>query len=86
MVRHHVPKGARVLVVAAAVLHAHGLRDRDLHVVDVAPVPDGLEDPVREAEDQQVLDGLLPEVMVDPIDCSSVRTLRRRAFSSRAES
>ena len=38
------------------------------HVVDVEPVPDGLEDPVGEAKDHQVLDGLLAQIVVDPVD------------------
>jgi len=36
-------------------------------VVDVFLVPERLEDAVGEAEDQQVLDGLLAEIMVDAI-------------------
>ena len=49
-------------------LHPQGLGDGDLHVVDVAPVPDRLEDPVGEAEDQQVLHGLFAQVVIDPVD------------------
>ena len=56
------------VVVAAAPLHAELLGHRDLHVVDVAPVPDRLEDAVGEAEDQDVLDRLLAEVVVDAVD------------------
>ena len=37
-------------------------------MVDVAAVPEGLEDAVTEAEDQQVADRLLAEVVVDAID------------------
>ena len=68
MVLEHVADGAGLLVERAAVLDADRLGDRDLHVVDVAPVPERLEDPVAEPEDEQVPDGLLPEVMVDPVD------------------
>ena len=57
-----------LVVVAAALLDADGLGHGDLHVVDVAPIPDGLEDAVGEPERHQVLDGLLPEVVIDPID------------------
>ena len=56
------------LVVAAAVLDADRLGHGDLHVVDVAAVPDRLEDAVGEPEHQEVLDGLLPEVVIDPVD------------------
>ncbi len=68
VVRHHVAQGARVLVVAGSVLDAQGLGDRDLHVVDVAPVPDGLEDGVGEAEGEDVLDRLFAEVVIDAVD------------------
>src|SRR5262249_56959306 len=55
------------------VLDAHGLGDRDLHVIDVAPVPHRLEEPVGEAEDHDVLHGLLAEVVVDPVDLALVQ-------------
>ena len=44
------------------------LGGRDLHVVDVVAVPDRLEDAVGEPQHQDVLHGLLAEVMVDAID------------------
>ena len=68
MVLDHVAKRARLLVVRAAGLHPQGLAHRDLDVVHVVAIPQRLEDPVGEAEDQDVLDGLLPEVVVDPVD------------------
>ena len=42
--------------------------DRDLDVVDVIAVPDRLEHAVGEAQHQDVLDGFLAEVMIDPVD------------------
>ncbi len=68
MVRNHVPQRARLLVVAAAVLDPELLGDRDLHVIDVAAVPHRLEDPVGEAEDEDVLHRLLAQVVIDPVD------------------
>ena len=68
MVLDHVAQRAGFLVVGAARLDADALADRDLHVVDVIPVPQGLEDAIGPAEDEDVLDGLLPEVVVDPVD------------------
>jgi hypothetical protein len=47
---------------------AHVLGGGDLHVVDEVPVPDRLEQAVREAERQYVLDRLLPQVVVDAVD------------------
>src|SRR4029078_993588 len=46
----------------------HRLDDSDLDRVRVAAVPDRLEDPVAEPEDEQVPNCLLPEVVVDAID------------------
>src|SRR5580704_8266755 len=37
-------------------------------MIDVARIPDRLEDAVAEAEGEQILDGLLAEVMIDAID------------------
>ena len=68
VVLQHVADGAGLLVERAAVLDADRLGHRDLHVVDVAPVPERLEDAVAEAEDQQVPDRLLAEVVVDAVD------------------
>ncbi len=68
VVRHHVAQRARLLVVAAARPDTHLLGHGDLHVVHVAAIPDGLEDGVGEAEDQDVLDRLLTQVVVDPVD------------------
>ena len=64
-----------LLEVAAAPLDADRLGAGDLHVVDVAVVPDRLEDPVREPEHEQVLDRLLPEVVIDPVDLALVEDL-----------
>ena len=65
MVLHDVAHRAGVLVVIGALLDAERLGDGDLHVVDVLPVPDRLEDTVREAQHEDVLHGLLAEVVVD---------------------
>ena len=68
MVLENVADRAGLLVERSAVLDADRLGHRDLHVVHVAPVPERLEDAVPEAEDQQVADRLLPEVVVDAVD------------------
>ena len=68
MVLEDVARGAGLLVERAATLDADRLGHGDLDVVDVAPIPERLEDPVPEPEDQQVPDGLLAEVVVDAID------------------
>ncbi len=68
VVLEDVARGAGLLVERAAVLDADRLGHGDLHVVHVAPVPERLEDAVAEAEDHQVADRLLAEVVVDAID------------------
>jgi hypothetical protein len=68
VVLEDVAAGAGLLVEGAPVLDPDRFGDGDLDVVDVAAVPDRLEDSVGEAEDQQVPDGLLAEVVIDPVD------------------
>ena len=65
MVLHHVAHRPGVVVVAAAVLHAKGLVDADLHMVDVRRAPDRLEQRIGEAQGHQVLHGFLAQVVVD---------------------
>ena len=68
MVLDHVADHARVVVVPCPVAQGDLLRYGDLDVVDVVPVPDRLEDGVGESEDQQVLHGLLAQVVVYAVD------------------
>ena len=68
MVLEDVAARAGLLVELAAALDAEVLGHGDLDVVDVAPVPERLEDAVAEAEDHQVADGLLAQVVVDAVD------------------
>ena len=66
MVLDDVAQRAGSLVEPAAVLHSEALGHRDLDSLDIASVPDRFEDGVGEAEGQDVLDGLLAHVVVDP--------------------
>src|SRR5262249_8956341 len=68
VVLDHVAQGADLLVEAAAAFDAEVLGHRDLDALDVVAVPDGLEERVREAEVQEVLDRLLTEIVVDAED------------------
>ena len=70
-----VAEGAGLLVEGAAAFDADGFGGGDLDVVDVVAVPDGLEDAVGEAEDEDVLDGLFAEVVVDAEDLVFVEDL-----------
>ena len=68
MVLDDVAQGPGLFVVRGTLLDAERLRDGDLDVVDVLPVPDRLEDPVREPKHQDVLHRLLAEVVIDAED------------------
>ncbi len=68
MVLDHVPQRAGGVVVAGPALDADGLAHRDLDVVDDVGRPETLEDRVGEAQRQEVLHGLLAEVVIDPED------------------
>ena len=59
---------AHAVVERAAPLDAEVLGERDLDRVHVLAAPDGLEERVREAEVDDVLHGLLPEEVVDPVE------------------
>jgi len=63
---------AGLFVELASALDAERLGHRDLDVVDVVAIPDRLEKRVREAEDRQVLDGSLAEVVIDAEDVGLV--------------
>ncbi len=62
---HHVPEGTGLLVERSPEADRQGLGHVDLDVVDVLTVPDGLEEPVGEAEGQDVLGRLLAQEVVD---------------------
>ena len=68
MVLHDVAQAADAVVERAAPLDAERLRHRHLHALHVVTVPDRLEQGVREPEHHQVLNGLLAEEVVDPVD------------------
>ena len=72
VVLDHVAEHARRVVILAATLDADGLRDAELDVVDVRLVPERLEHPVGEPEGQEVLHGLLAEVVVDPVNLALI--------------
>ena len=65
MVLDDVAHRPGLLVIAGPLLDPDRLGHRDLHVVDVLAVPDRFEDPVGETQDEDVLNGLLAQVMID---------------------
>ena len=68
VIRHHVAQRAGMLVIISPHFHAEFLRYRHLHVIHVAAIPNRLENAVREAERQNVLNRLFPEIMVDTVN------------------
>ena len=85
VVLDHVAGRADAVVVAGPAADADVLGHRDLHVVDVVGVPDRLEHRVGEPQRQDVLDGLLAQVVVDPEDRLGGKTSETIALSSRAD-
>src|ERR1019366_9808500 len=61
----------------SAVLDADRLGHRDLYVVDVAAVPERLENAVAEPEDEDVLRGFLAEIVVDAEDLPLAEDVRK---------
>ena len=68
MILEDVARRADFLIEATAPSHTEVLRHRDLHVVDVIPVPDRLEERIGKPEVEQVLHRLLAEKVIDAID------------------
>mmetsp|Transcript_17395 Transcript_17395/g.52121 ORF Transcript_17395/g.52121 Transcript_17395/m.52121 type:complete len:381 (-) Transcript_17395:766-1908(-) len=63
-----VTDDAILVKVPAAPLCAEILTEDDLHVPDIFPVPERLKEQVGKPQDREVLDQLLPEVVVDSVD------------------
>ena len=73
MVLEHIAQHPHAVVIVGPVLDVHRLRHRDLDVIHVAPVPDGLEDGIGEAEEQDVLRRFLAQVVVDAVDLAFIK-------------
>src|SRR5262249_49364358 len=68
VVGNHVAQRTGLIVIAAALLDPHGFGHRDLYVIDVAAIPNGLKDTVGEAKRQDVLYRLFSQVVIDAVD------------------
>jgi len=69
-------------LIAAAMLYAHVFGDGDGHVVDIAAVPDWLEQRIGKTKRQNILHGFLTQVMVDSEDLRFVKAGGQRAVQS----
>src|SRR6185503_2921534 len=61
----HVAQRASLLVERTATFNAERLRRGDLHMINVVPVPNRLEDSVAKPENQNVLHRLFAEIVID---------------------
>ena len=68
VILNHVAKRPRAVVVTSPVLDANRFGGCDLNVIDIAPIPQGLEHRVGETEHEDVLHRLLAQIMVDTED------------------
>src|SRR5215472_3712224 len=75
MVLDHVRQRASFLIIAPPAVDADGFRRGDLYIVHIPAIPDRLEDPVAEAEGQDVLHRLFSEVMVDAVNFAFIENL-----------
>ena len=68
MILHYVPESTRTFIECPSAFNADGFGDGELHMINVAPVPDRLENCVSETKDHKVLGSLLTEIMIDSVD------------------
>src|SRR5229473_4482139 len=68
MVGNHVTQRSRLIVVTSAFLHSDGFSHRNLYVVDISPVPNRFENSVSETKSQDILNRLLSEIVIDPVN------------------
>ncbi len=68
VVLNHIAHRADPVVKGSAAQNAELLRHGDLHAFNVLAIPDRLEKEVGEAEKDHVLNGVLPEIVVDAED------------------
>ena len=68
VILHHVAQRSGVIVITAAVLDAHGFGDGDGHIINVATIPDRLEERIGKTKGQNVLHRFLAEIVINPKD------------------
>src|ERR1700716_4735315 len=66
MVLNHVPKRPCSFLITSPVLSPELFARRDLHVVDIARVPQMLENGVSETQNHDVLCGFFSEIVIHP--------------------
>ena len=77
VILHHVAQGPGFFVVAGPGPDAFRFTHRDLHMIDVLVVPNRLEDAVGEPDDHEILNGFLPQIVIDAEDLRFVEHASR---------
>src|SRR5262245_21770096 len=68
MILHDVADRARLIIKSAPPLNAEVFGHGDLHTLDMVAIPEGFQDRIGEAEEEQVVHRPLAQVMVDTED------------------
>src|ERR1700722_8358505 len=68
MVLQHIANSTGFLIKRPSPFDTNRLSSRDLDMVNVVAIPDRLKDAVAEAEDENILNGLLTEIVIDTKD------------------
>ena len=79
MVWDHVTQCTGCIIEAAATTDIQRFSDGDLHMIDVIAIPDRLEHAVGETQHQDVLNRLLTEIMIDPVELALLDQLQQIA-------
>jgi hypothetical protein len=66
VILHHVTNRPDLRVEASAAIDAELLCHRHLDAPDVLPIPERLQERIGEAEIEEILNGFLPQKMIDP--------------------
>src|SRR5918993_3829386 len=75
MVLEHVAQHAHLVIKTGTMFYSHLLCHCDLHMVNVVPVPQGLENCISKTRDQNILNSFLTKIMIDAVDLSFVQCL-----------
>jgi hypothetical protein len=67
VVLDHVTQCPGIVIESDTPLQPDRLCDRDLDMLDIGRIPDRFEQDIGKAQGEQVLDGFLAEVMIDPV-------------------
>lgn len=68
MILRYILQSAHLLVVAGAFPHTQLFHNGNLKAFDPVAVPSRLKQGICEAKRQQVLDGFLTQIAIDPVD------------------